>query len=79
MQAAHTGQNPGGGNPGGSNPGGGNPGGNPGGGNPGVNPNPVPHMPNHRQVLFMDVPFKGNINPGTSEGAKLYESHSNYK
>ena len=67
----HVAVNPGGGNPGG-NPGGGNPGGNPGGGNPGGNPQPVPHVPNHRQVLFVDDPFKGNINPGTSEGAKLY-------
>ena len=64
-------QNPGGGNPGG-NPGGGNPGGNPGAGNPEGNPQPVPHGPNHCQVLFVDDPFKGNINPGTLDGAKLY-------
>ena len=66
------GGNPGGGNLGGGNPGGGNSGGNSGGGNLGGNPHPVPPMPNHCQVLFVDNPFKGNINLGTSEGAKLY-------
>ena len=25
-----------------------------------------------RQMVFVDDPFKGNINPGTSDGAKLY-------
>jgi len=56
-----------------------NPGNNPPGGNQGVNPvgNAPPVAPpvlaaQPPQLIFVDDPFKGRINPGTSEGAKLY-------
>ena len=48
------------------------PGGNLGAGNPGGNSQPVPYGPNHCQVLLFDDSFKGNINPGTLDRAKLY-------
>ena len=65
------GDNPGGGKPSGSNPGGGNIGGNLGG-NPGGHQQWW-HLPYIlQQILFVSDPFQGNINPGTSDGAKLY-------
>ena len=81
-QQANVAGAPGGGNPGGNanhGPGGGQPGGNPGG-DPGGNPGGYPHgnpqqrtnLPNPQRIIFVDDPFIGDINPGTSEGAKLY-------
>jgi len=56
-----------------------NPGNNPPGGNQGVNPvgNAPPVAPpvlaaQPPQLIFVDDPFKGRINPGTSEGAKTF-------
>ena len=49
--------------------------GNQGGGNPGGNPAPPemqPAVAPQSAMVFVDDPFKGNINPGTSDGAKLY-------